>query len=147
MSPRPDISAPVGSPPAPNWPPSCSASSSRPSSLIAAPGIWYATNTQVRDQLTITQEGQITDRYTKAVETLGDDVMDVRLGRRLRLAAHHGVLPRDHPTVANVLATYVRTHTSKPPKKGGEVPADVHAALAVLVQRDATRDKSFSPDL
>ncbi|WP_051371256.1 hypothetical protein [Streptomyces sp. 142MFCol3.1] len=116
------------------------------SPLIAAAGIWYA-NTQVRDQLTITQEGQITDRYTKAVETLGDDAMDVRLSGVYALQRIMEDSPRDHPTVAKVLATYVRTHTSKPPKKGGEVPADVHAALTVLVQRDATRDKSFSLDL
>lgn len=116
------------------------------SPLIAAAGIWYA-NTQVRDQLTITQEGQITDRYTKAVETLGKKAMDVRLGGIYALQRIMEDSPRDHPTVANVLATYVRTHASKPLKNGAEVPADVHAALTVLVQRDATRDKSFSLDL
>jgi hypothetical protein len=56
------------------------------SSFIAAAGIWYSNN-QVRDQLKISsrelsvaQEGQITDRYTKAVENLGEDAIDVRLG-------------------------------------------------------------------
>lgn len=123
------------------------------SPLIAAAGIWYA-NTQVRDQLKISsqelntaQEGQITDRYTKAVETLGDDAMGVRLGGVYALQRIMQDSPRDHPTIANVLAAYVRTHAGKPPEKGGGVPADVHAALTVLVQRDATRDQSFSLDL
>jgi uncharacterized protein YjbI with pentapeptide repeats len=123
------------------------------SPLIAAAGIWYS-NHQVRDQLKISsqelgvsREGQITDRYTKAVENLGDDAVDVRLGGVYALQRIMEDSPRDHPTIANVLATYVRTHASKPPKKSEDVPADVHAALTILARRDPTRDRSFTLDL
>ncbi|MFE9645816.1 hypothetical protein ACFYO0_17255 [Streptomyces sp. NPDC006365] len=50
-------------------------------SAVAVAGLWYSTN-QVRDELAITKEGQITDRYSAAVENLGDDSMDVRSGTR-----------------------------------------------------------------
>ncbi|WP_093797196.1 pentapeptide repeat-containing protein [Streptomyces sp. Wb2n-11] len=122
------------------------------SPLIAAAGIWYSNN-QVRDQLKIssqelnvTQEGQITDRYTKAVESLDKKAMDVRLGGIYALQRIMEDSPRDHPTIANVLATYIRTHTDKA-SKDGEVSADVHAALTVLAYRDTTRDKFFYLDL
>ncbi|MER6162833.1 pentapeptide repeat-containing protein [Streptomyces sp. NPDC001868] len=123
------------------------------SSVIAVAGIWYSNN-QVRDQLKISsqelgvaQEGQITDRYTKAVENLGDGAMDVRLGGIYALQRIMEDSPRDNLTVANVLATYVRTHASKPPKKGEDVPADVHAAVSVLSDRDPNPDAPFILDL
>ncbi|OEJ23141.1 hypothetical protein AR457_37895 [Streptomyces agglomeratus] len=116
------------------------------SSLVAAVGIWYS-NDQVRQEMGIAQEGQITDRYTKAVENLGDDAMDVRLGGIYALQRIMEDSPRDHPTIANVLATYVRTHASKPPKMGDSVSADLQAAVTVLTHRDTTRDKSFVLDL
>ncbi|WP_367123531.1 pentapeptide repeat-containing protein [Streptomyces phytohabitans] len=124
------------------------------SPLLTAAGLWYANN-QVRDQLKLgrqelntTQEGQITDRYSKAVENLGDDAIDVRLGGAYALQRIMQDSPRDHPTIANVLATYVRTHARKPLEKNEEVPADVHAALNALIQRDTTRDdRSFTLDL
>jgi hypothetical protein len=123
------------------------------SPLIAAAGIWYS-NHQVRDQLKISsqelgvsREGQITDRYTKAVENLGDDAMDVRLGGVYALQRIMEDSPRDHPTIANVLATYVRTHANRTSEEGEGEPADVHAALAVLAHRNSARDKSFRLDL
>ncbi|WP_345661235.1 pentapeptide repeat-containing protein [Streptomyces venetus] len=114
--------------------------------FVGVVGLWYSTN-QVRQELALSKEGQITDRYTNAVENLGDDAMDVRLGGIYALQRIMQDWPRDHPTIANVLATYVRTHSSKPPKKGQDVPADVFAALTVLAHRDPTRDDSFFPDL
>ncbi|MFH9610062.1 pentapeptide repeat-containing protein [Streptomyces sp. NPDC017448] len=54
---------------------------------------------------------------------------------------------RDQPTIANVLATYIRTHAAKPPAKGKDVPADVQAALTVLATRDTSRDGAFLLDL
>ncbi|MEU3855053.1 pentapeptide repeat-containing protein [Streptomyces sp. NPDC029554] len=121
--------------------------------LVGVAGLWYSNN-QVRDQLKIsrqelgvTREGQITDRYTKAVENLGDDAMDVRLGGVYALQRIMEDSRRDHPTVANVLATFIRTHTAKPRKQGEDVPADVHAALTVLIYRDSARDDYFNLDL
>ncbi|MFE9905653.1 pentapeptide repeat-containing protein [Streptomyces achromogenes] len=111
--------------------------------------LWYS-NTQVRQELGVTREGQITDRYTKAVENLGNDTMDVRLGgiyALQRIMQDSPPPPRDHPTIADVLATYIRIHASEPPKKGETAPADVQAALTVLAYRDTSRDGYFRLDL
>ncbi|MCX4503967.1 pentapeptide repeat-containing protein [Streptomyces anulatus] len=54
---------------------------------------------------------------------------------------------RDQPTIANVLASYIRTHAAKPPAKGQDVSADVQAALTAFAARDRTRDGAFYLDL
>ncbi|MFF2721261.1 pentapeptide repeat-containing protein [Streptomyces sp. NPDC058011] len=114
--------------------------------VVAVGGLWYSNvqtrqaNEQAREDRALAREGQITDRYTAAVGNLGEDKMDVRLGGIYALQRIMQDSRRDQPTIANVLATYIRTHTAKPPAKGRDVPADVHAALTVLATRDSSRD-------
>jgi len=116
------------------------------SSFIAAAGIWYS-NDQVSQEMGIAQEGQITDRYTKAVENLGEDTVDVRLGGIYALQRIMEDSPRDHPTISDVLAAFVRTHAGRPPKKDAGLPADLRAAATVLAYRNHTGDKGFILDL
>ncbi|WP_329036362.1 pentapeptide repeat-containing protein [Streptomyces sp. NBC_01725] len=129
-------------------------------SLVAVAGLWYSgvqtqqandharqASDQARQERALTKEGQITDRYTAAVSNLGEDKMDVRLGGIYALQRIMQDSPRDHPTIANVLATYVRTHAAEPPEKGQAVPADVHAALTVLTTRNTAQDGAFRLDL
>jgi hypothetical protein len=122
-------------------------------SLIAVVGLWYSSvqtrqaNDQARQDRALAKEAQVTDRYTAAVNNLGEDQIDVRLGGIYALQRIMQDSTRDQPTIANVLATYVRTRTVKPPAKGQDIPADVQAALIVLTTRDTTRDKDFVLDL
>ncbi|MER7406070.1 pentapeptide repeat-containing protein [Streptomyces sp. NPDC000070] len=95
----------------------------------------------------MTKESQITDRYTAAVTNLGDDSVDVRLGGIYALQRIMQDSPRDHPTIANVLAAYIRTHARKHSVKDRALPADIRAALTVLVDRDPRKDKQFRIDL
>ncbi|MFC9863551.1 MULTISPECIES: pentapeptide repeat-containing protein [unclassified Streptomyces] len=119
--------------------------------VVAVVGLWYSNvqtrqaNDQVRNDRALAKEGQITDWYTAAVGNLGEDKVDVRLGGIYALQRIMQDSRRDQPTIANVLATYIRTHAAaKPPAKGQDVPADVHATLAT---RDTTRDRTFLLDL
>ncbi|MER8199376.1 pentapeptide repeat-containing protein [Streptomyces microflavus] len=129
-------------------------------SVVAVVGLWYSNvqtrqaneqarqaNEQARDDRALAKEGQITDRYTAAVGNLGEDKVDVRLGGIYALERIMQDSRRDQPTIANVLATYIRTHAAKPPAKGQDVPADVQAALTVLAARDTARDGTFLLDL
>ncbi|MEV5983179.1 pentapeptide repeat-containing protein [Streptomyces sp. NPDC052114] len=121
-------------------------------SVVAMVGLWYSSvqtrqaNDQAREDRALTKEGQITDRYTAAVGNLGEDKIDVRLGGIYALQRIMQDSRRDHPTITNVLATYVRTHTDKLPAKKGGVPADVQAAVSVLAS-DTARDGTFRLDL
>ncbi|MGW6361311.1 pentapeptide repeat-containing protein [Streptomyces sp. NPDC055092] len=120
---------------------------------VAVGTLWYSgvqtrqANEQARDDRALAKEGQITDRYTAAVANLGEDKMDVRLGGIYALQRIMQDSPRDQSTIANVLATYIRTHATKPPAKGSSVPADVQAALNILAARDIARDGTFRLDL
>ncbi|GAA4895535.1 pentapeptide repeat-containing protein [Actinomycetospora straminea] len=106
----------------------------------------------------VTEQGHLTDRYTKAIGQLGDEQLDVRLGGIYALERLAIDSERDHPTVVEVLSAFVRERsrpdrTEKPtvaevlqslladsekPTSGeaqgdGPAPAtDVQAALAVL---------------
>jgi Pentapeptide repeats (8 copies) len=59
----------------------------------------------------LSREGQVTDRYTKAIEQLGSDKLDVRIGGIYALERIARDSRRDHPTVMEVLAAFVRDHS------------------------------------
>ena len=60
----------------------------------------------------LTEQGQLTDRYTKAIEQLGDDKLDVRLGGIYALERIAVDSERDHPTVVEVISAYARERTA-----------------------------------
>jgi uncharacterized protein YjbI with pentapeptide repeats len=88
-----------------------------------------------RRTLELTEQGQVTDRYTKAVEQLGSDKLNVRIGGIYALERIAGDSERDHPTVMVVLAAFIREQSGE---QAGEVLADVQAAATVVGRRDAT---------
>ncbi|MFY1680676.1 pentapeptide repeat-containing protein [Micromonospora sp. WMMD730] len=109
-----------------------------------------------REQQRLTEQGQITDRFTKAVEQLGQpgpEKVDVRLGAIYALERIMRDSAVDHPAVVSVLTSFIRVHapvdpaTTRNPKpvsqahKPPSPPVDVQAALTVLGHRDATRDQ------
>lgn len=122
-------------------------------SVVAVAGLWYSNlqtteaNAQARADRALVKEGQITDRYTAAVGNLGAKEMDVRLGGIYALERIMQDSHRDHPTIANVLATYIRLHAAARPPKNQDAPADVQAALTILGTRNTAYDKAFRPDL
>src|SRR5258708_3885426 len=93
---------------------------------------------------TLSREGQGTDRYTKAIEQLGSDKLDVRIGGIYALERIARDSARDHPTVMEVLSAFVREHSREdwpPPdpnrrKQERSTRPDVQAALAVVGHRD-----------
>jgi uncharacterized protein YjbI with pentapeptide repeats len=89
----------------------------------------------------ITQQGHITDRYTKAVAQLGDEMLDVRLGGIYALERLAVDSPRDHPTVVEVLSAYVRERTAsraqprvRPPERRTTRPPQSGRRLGPRVQ-------------
>jgi hypothetical protein len=99
----------------------------------------------------LSRQGQVTDRYTKAIEQLGSDKLDVRIGAvyALERIARDSVV--DHPTVMEVLAAFIREHSREPwlaatsePGTDAPIPRtrpDVQAATTVIGRRDTRRDR------
>jgi uncharacterized protein YjbI with pentapeptide repeats len=100
-----------------------------------------------RRQLTVAQEGQITERFTRAVDQLGNDTLDVRLGGIYALERIASDSDRDRLAILEILTAYIRTHSPWPPSRPGQyvdnapidqIPQlqarapDVQAAVTVL---------------
>jgi len=95
-----------------------------------------------RDQISLTEQGQLTERFSRAVEQVGSrSSLDVRLGGIYSLERLARDSPRDHPTVVEVLAAFLREHApaaecpaDRPP------PTDILAAASVLGRRVTAQD-------
>ena len=122
--------------------------------IVGLAGFWASVrNTSKTTALTlraveITEQGQVTDRYTKAIEQLGSDKLDVRIGSIYALERVARDSPRDHPTIMEVLAAFIREHSQEqwPLAEPGdaqpqrETRPDVQAAATVIGRRTTRYD-------
>jgi hypothetical protein len=128
----------------------------------------YFTYRQVqtgRQQLDVARQGQVTERFTRAIDQLGKhEQSEVVLGGiyALERIARDSPEPKDRGTIAEVLTAYVRAHARWPPPSDspydGETPisevpelqvrnAGVQAAMTVLGRGDFGSDKARPLDL
>ncbi|MEU8350260.1 hypothetical protein AB0C60_12225, partial [Streptomyces sp. NPDC048845] len=108
-------------------------------------------------QLRLAREGQIAERFTRAIDHLGSDTLDVRLGGIYALERVARNSPADRPTVTDILCAFVREHSPWPvgAPDGPQHPTpvvdsqlswlttrapDVQTALYVLVQHGGRAD-------
>ncbi|MFC6080961.1 pentapeptide repeat-containing protein [Sphaerisporangium aureirubrum] len=109
--------------------------------VFTAQGLWYTAQSldASRQAQRTAEQGQITDRYTKAVEQLGSRTLDIRLGGIYALERLAQDSPRDHQTIYDVLAAFTREHDPKPKATMPDTPTtDIQAALTVIGRRDTT---------
>jgi uncharacterized protein YjbI with pentapeptide repeats len=101
-----------------------------------------------REQIHVAEQGQITDRYTRAIDQLGTpgpEHLQVRLGGIFALERLAADSPRDRKTIIEVLTAFVRATSPRVPDTVcPPTPADVQAAFVVLGRRDLT-DYVFRP--
>jgi uncharacterized protein YjbI with pentapeptide repeats len=113
-------------------------------------------------QLHTAREGQVTERFTRAIDQLGHEKQDVRLGGIYALERIANDSHQDRATVVEVLTAFVRDRAPWPPMRPGqpgedtpinEVPPlrvramDVQAALTVLGRRKPPIDPAQQLDL
>ncbi|MHC5257579.1 pentapeptide repeat-containing protein [Streptomyces sp. UC4497] len=87
----------------------------------------YATWRQLRvsqDGLRATQEGYVTDRFSRAVDQLGSDKLDVRIGGLHALWRIAEQSARDREAIISIQAAYLRTHLPWPPAGPQSPPVD-----------------------
>jgi hypothetical protein len=111
--------------------------------LLVAAGLFY-TNAANRAQQQLTEQGQVTDRFGRAIDQLGSAKLDVRLGGIYALERLMKDSPPDESNILEVLSAYVRDHTRTSTGAGEHprhqasdhaLPTDIHAALEVLGRR------------
>lgn len=111
-------------------------------------GIIFTYNTFV-----LNRDGQITDRFTKAVAQLGDDDIAVRLGGLYALERIAKDSPKDHGTIMEIISAYIRekSQPAEPVKAAAPINAntnqskkaetekiktDIQTALTIIGRRD-----------
>jgi hypothetical protein len=72
-----------------------------------------------REQLRVAQEGQVTERFTRAIEQLGSAELDVRLGGIYALERIARDSPSDRATIEEVLTLAVRQSLRVCPYRAG----------------------------
>jgi hypothetical protein len=91
-----------------------------------------------RQQLQIAQQGQITERFTRAIDQLGHAQLDVRLGGIYALERIARDSPADRATIGEVLTAFIRSHAPWPPRLPGQyiatAPIDEMPELQVRAQ-------------
>ncbi|WP_203841815.1 pentapeptide repeat-containing protein [Winogradskya humida] len=118
--------------------------------LLVAAGLFYTNgaNRQQQElglqQQNLALQGQVADRFTAAIDQLGQedekkqDKLSIRLGGIYALQRLMIDSPPDQPAVVQVLCAFVRTHAPRPdqmPKRVRPSSADVRAAVTVLSHR------------
>lgn len=99
----------------------------------------FVTAWNVLGTLRLNREGQITDRFTKAVELLSSDQLDGRLGGIYALERIARDSRRDHGPVMSILTAYLHARSSLAENHRVEAGRreDVQAALTVIGRRNA----------
>lgn len=92
-------------------------------------------------QLQLSEDQQIGERFTRAIDQLGNDKLDLRLGGIYALERIASDSDRDYDVVAEVLTAFVRTRAPWPRLAGSTSepqeapPSDIQAVLTVLGRR------------
>ena len=97
---------------------------------------------QTSDNLRVSEEGQITDRFSRAVDQLGSDQFTIRLGGIYALERIARDSPRDYGPVMEVLTAFARQESpvgasaaATPAAGAPEVPLEVQAVFKVIGRR------------
>ncbi|WP_433270659.1 pentapeptide repeat-containing protein [Actinosynnema sp. CS-041913] len=107
--------------------------------------------TEDRQQATTSQEltrqGLASERFTRAIDQLGSDRLEVQIGGIYGLEQIAQQAPDNRLTVTEVLVAYIQRRsqrsnepTTGPPRALHARAPEVHAALSVLMRRNATVD-------
>ncbi|GAA2794593.1 hypothetical protein GCM10010452_23600 [Crossiella cryophila] len=117
-------------------------------SLATVAALWFTAEAlhTTRGQVGLTEQGQYTDRFGKAVEQLGSDKPAIRMGGLYALERLARDSARDHATIVEVLSAYVRERAPRDNCRDPRPAADVQTALTVLGRRDAGRDQHARVD-
>lgn len=124
--------------------------------LLLAGGVATWENVQIaRSRRHLEEQGQVTERFTRAVDQLGHKERDVHIGGIYALERIARDSPNDRGAIAEVLAAFVRGHAPRrddvdpydidPDIDVGDLAArapDVQAALTVLGRLPATASET-----
>lgn len=100
-----------------------------------------------QENLKIAQEGQITERFTRAVDQLGNEKIEIRLGGIYALERISNESERDYWPIMKILAAYIREKSpikdvsegdkhSKEQEESKLLPTDIQVILELICKRE-----------
>lgn len=92
--------------------------------LVVVTGLYFTART-----IYVSQEGQITERFNKAIDHLGADKLAMRLGGIYALARIAADSPKDAATIVEIFAAFLRESATE---VGAKTAADGKAILVLL---------------
>ncbi|WP_426568110.1 pentapeptide repeat-containing protein [Streptomyces canus] len=127
---------------------------------VAALGLYYThkshkqtealfehTRDKDREQAELTREGQVTERYVEAIKLLSSDNVTQRLGGIYALERIMRDSDRDHVTVVEVLAAFVRQHAAEVDEARPYPPREDVGAAMIVMGRRPLDGEPFAPNL
>jgi Pentapeptide repeats (8 copies) len=99
-------------------------------------------------QLHLTREGQITDRFLRAVDQLGSDKVEIRFGGIFAMERIAKDSPPDRSAITEVLSAHVRRSLPSSKIRKGHIPElhdrapDAQAALTVLCRSPLSAERA-----
>ena len=94
------------------------------------------------ENVRVAQEGQVTERFTRAIEQLGHKEMAIRLGGIYALERLAKDSKKDYGPIMEVLTAYVREKAPRKenhkPQPDEKPPTDIQAILTVIGRRETT---------
>ena len=112
--------------------------------LLVLVGLYWTSRRVLaaEENVRVAEEGHITERFTRAIEQLGDDKMAIRLGGIYALERIAKDSEKDHGPIMEVLTAYVREKASKlrvdALRAAERPPTDIQATLTVIGRRKTT---------
>ena len=108
-------------------------------------GLYYTWRrvTIAEKNLKVSQEGQITERFTRAIDQLGNEKMEIRLGGIYALERISKESEEDYWPIMEILTAYIREHSYvgnenknlEAAKNRNEISEDIQAILAIIRRR------------
>jgi hypothetical protein len=96
---------------------------------VAVVGAVYTART-----FALNRRGQVTERFTRAVEQLGNQSIDVRLGGIYALGRLAQESREEYRVIVNILSAYVREHSPWRPKAEPELSSGLPSPAGIDVQ-------------
>ncbi len=89
------------------------------------------------------EEKQVTERFSKAVEQIGNEQIQVRVGGIYSLERIAKDSPKDHWTIMEVLTSFVQEKSQKRHIPNTKITLDIQSALIVIGRRDFSKDPEY----
>ena len=98
-------------------------------------------------RLQVAQEGQVTERFSRAIDHLGNNSLDVRLGAIYALERIARDSRQDHGPIMEILTAYVRERAPRDPSSEDQQPTDDESHVPTFSDEELLPTSALATDV